>query len=287
MLAFRALSILPFPLLYAVAGLVYFILYYVVRYRRSVVKENLRQAFPDKTEPELKRLEKRFFWRFSQVALEIVKARNMTAEDFHQRVTIKNPELVERCSNGFKDSIVVLSIHQANWEWMLLGATLGLNIPIDPVYKPLHNLTADKLIYDIRSKFGSRPLAMDESMKDILRHRRKFRLFVMLADQSPVRSERSHWTTFMNQEAAFYLGGEAIAKLTKFPVLFVHCRRLKTGYYEIEFKELAAPPYDKKSHHITEEYVRLAEEAIREAPESWLWSNRRWKRKRHADEISD
>jgi KDO2-lipid IV(A) lauroyltransferase len=180
--------------------------------------------------------------------------------------------------------VIVLTIHQGNWEWMLHGATANLGIPIDPVYKPLHNKTVDELIYDIRSQFGSRPLAMDESTRDILRRRREFRIFVMVADQSPIRSERGYWTQFMHQEANFYLGTEIIAKMTRFPVLFAQCHRTEPGYYEIEFHELAKPPYDKESHEITDRYVALTEQAIRCEPESWLWSNRRWKRDRAAEE---
>jgi len=161
-----------------------------------------------------------------------------------------------------------------------LEITSAMNIPIDPVYKPLHNKTVDKLIFDIRRQFGSRPLSMAQSTRDILRRRREFRVFVMVADQSPVRSERSYWTQFMNQQAAFYPGTEIIAKMTQFPVLFAQCRRLSRGHYEVEFHELASPPYDKDSHAITDSYVRMAEQAIRSEPESWLWSNRRWKRDR-------
>jgi KDO2-lipid IV(A) lauroyltransferase len=284
---YRLISYLPFPLLYALAWLLYLLLYRVVRYRRAVVRQNLQRAFPEKAEPEIEALGKRFYRRLSEVALEIIKARRMRPEDFLQRAKVRNPELLESYSEGFSKSVIVLTIHQGNWEWMLHGATTALQVPIDPVYKPLHNESVDKLIFDIRSQFGSRPLSMAESTRDIIRRRREFRVFVMVADQSPVRSERGYWTRFMNQEANFYLGAETIAKMTRFPVLFAQCHRRRTGYYEIEFKELARPPYAKESHEITDRYVALAEAAIRSDPESWLWSNRRWKRDRAAEEAMD
>ncbi|TDG14795.1 lipid A biosynthesis (KDO)2-(lauroyl)-lipid IVA acyltransferase [Seongchinamella unica] len=277
---FRWISFLPFSLLYALAWLCYLLLYYVFRYRREVVRTNLANAFPEKSVAERRKLEKAFYLRLSQVALEIIKARRMPAEAFLQRARFTNPELLERYSENFSKSVIVLTIHQGNWEWMLHGATTRFQIPIDPVYKPLHNASVDKLIYEIRSQFGSRPLSMDESVKDIIRRRREFRVFVMVADQSPIRSERGYWTLFMNQEANFYLGAETIAKMARFPVLFAQCRRRRTGYYDIEFKEVATPPYDKEANDITDRYVALAEEAIRSEPESWLWSNRRWKRDR-------
>ena len=286
-LAFTVISWLPFPLIYACAWLAYLLIYHVVRYRRDVVKENLRQSFPEKSDAELAVLGKKFYRRLTQVAFEIVRARRMTPADFRERAIIRNPELVLKYSKGFTRSVIVLTIHQGNWEWMLHGATTAMSIPIDPVYKPLHNPVADKVIYDIRSQFGSRPLSMAQATRDILKRRNEFRLFVMVADQAPTRNERSYWTTFMNQEAAFYLGAESIAKLTQFPVLFAQCHRMRTGHYEIEFHEVAQPPYEKTSHHIVERYIELAEQCIRSEPDSWLWSNRRWKRNRLAEEDSE
>ena len=280
MIFYRLLSWLPFPVLYAIAWVAYLLLYYVAGYRKAVVRENLSRAFPDKSGTEITVLAKKFYRQLAQVALEIVKARRMSKADFRRRVNLVNPELLQRYSNDYQDSVIVLTIHQGNWEWMLHGTNAALDIPIDPVYKPLHNKTVDKLIFDIRSQFGARPLSMEQSTLDILRRRREFRVFVMVADQSPIRRERSYWTEFMNRPAAFYSGTEIIAKMTQFPILFAQCRRQGRGQYEVEFRELARPPYDKDSHAITESYVRMAEQAIRSEPESWLWSNRRWKRDR-------
>jgi KDO2-lipid IV(A) lauroyltransferase len=281
---YRLISYLPFPLLYGLAWVVYLLLYHVFRYRREVVRNNLRGAFPDHSERETAALAREFYRHLARVAMEILKARRMQRADFLDRARLVNPELLARYSKDYTESVIVLTIHQGNWEWMLHGAVAALEIPIDPVYKPLHNKSADKMIFDIRSQFGSRPLAMDIATRDILRRRREFRIFVMVADQSPIRSERGYWTTFMNQEANFYLGAETIAKMTGFPVLFAQCHRRKPGYYDIEFHELGQAPYDKESHEITDRYVALAEEAIRADPPSWLWSNRRWKRDRAAEE---
>jgi KDO2-lipid IV(A) lauroyltransferase len=284
MIFYRLLSWLPFPLLYAAAWLGYLLIYYVAGYRKSVVQQNLSRAFPDKSAKEITLLGKSFYRHLACVACEIIKARRMSTADFAERVRLLNPELLQHKTNNYRESVIVLTIHQGNWEWMLHGATSALDIPIDPVYKPLHNQAVDKMIFDIRSRFGSRPLSMEESTRDILRRRQEFRIFVMVADQSPTRHERGYWTEFLNQEAAFYLGAEVIAKMTGFPVLFAQCHRRRRGYYDIEFHELADPPYDRTSQTITDRYVELAEMAIRSDPASWLWSNRRWKRDRAAEE---
>lgn len=280
---YRALSWLPFPVLYAAAWLAYLVIYYIAGYRKAVVRTNLEHAFPEKSEREITVLAKKCYRHLCRVAFEIFKARRMSQDDFRERVKFVNEDVLARASNNYQDSVIVLTIHQGNWEWMLHGATTALNIPIDPVYKPLHNKAVDELVYTMRSQFGSRPLAMADAPKDILRRRREFRIFVMVADQAPIRSERSHWLSFMNREAAFYVGAEAIAKMTRFPVVFAQCRCSRPGYYDIEFHDVATPPYEKDSHRIIERYVALAEQAIHEQPHTWLWTNRRWKRNRQAE----
>lgn len=283
MIFYRAIAWLPFPVLYFLAWLGYLLLYYVTGYRKRVVTQNLANAFPDKSANEITVLAKKFYRQLAQVAFEILKSQRMKPEDFKKRCRIINPELIQKLSKDSTQSLILLTIHQGNWEWMLHGTSMGLNAPVDAVYKPLHNKTADQLIYEIRTRFGSNPFPIADSAKNIIRRRKEFRLLVMVADQSPIRSERSHWMQFMNQPAAFYLGAETIAKMTKFPVVFAQCHRRSTGYYEIEFHELGTPPYDKQSHEITERFVALAEKAIEDEPESWLWSNRRWKRDPEAE----
>jgi len=286
-LFYRCLSLLPFPALYALAWLGYIALYYVAGYRKAVVRENLQQAFPDKSATEVTVLAKKFYRQLAQVALEIVKARRMTQAQFRQRVKVLNPELVHASSDGLRRSVIILTIHQGNWEWMLHGVGATLGVPLDPVYKPLHSATSNRLMQEVRSRFGSRPLPLANATRDILRRRRQFRLLVMVADQSPIRRERSYWTQFMHREAAFYLGAETIANATGYPVLFAQCHRRRRGYYEVEFHTLPNSPDPTKGHELTQAYVEMAERAIRSEPESWLWSNRRWKRRRCDDQPED
>ncbi len=286
MLFFRLLSRLPFPLVYAVAWLAYLFIYYLSGYRKAVVRQNLRQAFPDKSETEITKLAKSFYRHLTNLGLEIVKARTMTAQQFEQRVQITNPELLLDKTEGRSRSVIILTIHQGNWEWMLHGVALHLNVPMYPVYKPLHSGGWDEWAKDVRSRFGSQPLPMSDATRDIIRRRSEFRMFVMVADQAPIESERSHWVPYLNKEAPFYLGAEKIAQMTRFPVVFAQCTRHATGHYELTFREVADPPYEKEGHAILESYVQLAESAIRAQPETFLWSNRRWKRDRAVEEAA-
>jgi KDO2-lipid IV(A) lauroyltransferase len=277
---YRLLSFLPLPLLYALGWPCYLFLYHIAGYRKATVLQNLGQAFPEKSANEITVLAKNFYRQLVDVALEILRTRRMSAEELRRRVTVTNGELLQRYTGNARQPVIVLTIHQGNWEWMLHGVSLALDVPIDPVYKPLHDPGMDRLMLEVRSRFGARPIPMANAPRDILRRRREFRLFVMVADQAPIRRERSYWTTFLNAEAAFYEGPEAIARLTGYPVLFARCRRRARGHYEVTFEEVARPPYPKDEHPVIDNYVRLAERAIREEPQSWLWSNRRWKRKR-------
>lgn len=285
MLAYRLLSWLPLPLLHLLAWPLYLLLYYVAGYRKAVVQQNLRQAFPRKSEKALTVLAKRFYRQLVQVALETIKTRRMSAAAIRQRVSLLNPELLRDYSNDFQDPVIVLSIHQGNWEWMLHGVSTALDIPVDVVYKPLHSPSANQLMLDVRSRFGARPVTMADAPRQILRSRKQFRAIAMLADQSPTRSERSYWTRFLNGDAAFYQGAGVIAHTARLPVLFIQCRRQRRGHYEVEFHEVARPPYSGSPDAITKRYVQLAEQAISSEPESWLWSNRRWKRRRGAKDI--
>jgi KDO2-lipid IV(A) lauroyltransferase len=277
---YRCLGRLPFALLYPLAWLVYLFLYYVAGYRKGVVMDNLAHAFPDRNETEITLLAKNFYRRFAQVALEITRARYMHEEDFRRRVEVLNPDLLVDASEGLTRTVIVLTIHQGNWEWMLHGLSATLGVPLDPIYKPLHSPAADRFMREVRSRFGARPLPLKMAPRDILRNRHRFRLLAIVADQSPIRRERSHWTRFLNRDTAFYPGAEALARSAGCPVIFAQCRRLGQGHYRIALHPLGEPPYALPQGELTERYVRMAERAIREEPESWLWSNRRWKRRR-------
>ena len=280
MIFYRCLGRLPLALLYPVAWLTYIFIYYVSGYRKAVARENLTNAFPERSETEITVLLKKFYRGLCQTALEITRARYMSREAFLRRIEVLNPDLLADCSEGMTRTVIILTIHQGNWEWMLHGVSANLGVSLDPVYKPLHSPTADRFMREVRARFGARPIPMKAAPRDILGNRKQFRLVAMVADQSPIRGERSLWTTFLGREAAFYQGAEAMARSLGCAVVFAQCRRLRRGHYQVEFHKLGEPPYSSPEGELTLRYVEMAERAIRAQPESWLWSNRRWKRQR-------
>lgn len=277
---YRALALLPLSLKYALAKPLTWLLRDVAGYRRETVDKNLAASFPEMGDAERAAVAKQFYAQLVDTALEIVHAYRMSKTDFTTRMKVRNPELITELTDQGQRSVVVLVIHQGNWEWMLHGAAIQLGITIDPVYKPLHNQGSDRFALELRSRFGAEPVTAATAAKDILRKRRQVRLFALLADQSPGQRERKHWTTTLHQDTAWHTGAATIARLTRSPVCFAQCIRRARGHYDIVFHEITRDPRSLEEHEMIEAYSQLAESAIREQPESYLWSNRRWKLRR-------
>ena len=229
---------LPAPLRGLAALIVYGALYYLAGYRKAVVSENLARAFPQKNEKELTKLAKKFYRQLSQTSLEVPQTRVMSAADLRERVQLKNPELVEQYSRGYTQSVLLLALHQGNWEWLLAGTAVGLGQPLDVVYKPLHNAGVDQFMQEVRSKFGCHPIAVSEVAAHLVRHRRAPRLLAMAADQAPGRQERSIFCNFLHHPTAFHHTPAELAARTGLPVLFARCSSAGTGQYTVHFEAL-------------------------------------------------
>ena len=173
MIFYRCLGRLPLALLYPVAWLTYIFIYYVSGYRKAVARENLTNAFPERSETEITVLLKKFYRGLCQTALEITRARYMSREAFLRRIEVLNPDLLADCSEGMTRTVIILTIHQGNWEWMLHGVSANLGVSLDPVYKPLHSPTADRFMREVRARFGARPIPMKAAPRDILGNRKQ------------------------------------------------------------------------------------------------------------------
>ncbi|MFT4615227.1 MAG: KDO2-lipid IV(A) lauroyltransferase [Bacteroidia bacterium] len=271
------LGVLPTPLLYHAANLLYRVLYFVTGYRKAVVMENLARAFPQRNEKEITILAKKFYRQLSQTALEIPRGRTMSEQDLRDGVHLENPEMVEQYSRGYTQSVLLLSLHQGNWEWLLTGTALGLGQPLDVIYKPLHNVATDRFMQQVRGRFGCRTVAVADIAADLLRHRRAPRLLAIAGDQAPGSQERSLLCNFLQQPTLFHHTPGELAARTGLPVLFAHCRRCSPGQYSVRFEALTSAQGEQDAELITRAYAEVAERAILEEPESWLWSHRRWK----------
>ena len=274
---YRTLALLPLPIKYGLSSMAAWLLGTVFRYRARVVANNLRNAFPEQNEQWRKAVAKRFYRQFTDVTMEILHTSRMSLDDFAKRVTVGGIDELDRLSENRTRSVIVLTIHQGNWEWMMHAANAHTGIAIDPVYRRLHSPGADRSAYEARSQFGGQPILMERVARNVLKHRRRCRALVLVADQSPGQRDNIYWTQWLNQPTAFFTGPATIAQLTKFPVMFARCRRESRGHYHLQLMPITETPEQATPEEIIEAYARVAEESIQAEPESFLWSNRRWK----------
>ena len=280
---YRAIALLPLPVKYGLSATAAFLLRRVFRYRAQVIDTNLRNAFPERDAEWRRYTAARFYRQFTDVTMEIVHASRMNLDDFKRRVTVEGIDELDRLTENRTRSVIVLTIHLGNWEWMMHAANAHGDIPIDPVYRRLHNKGSDRFAYEVRSRFGGEPILMEKVARNVLKHRRRFRALVLVADQSPGERDNVYWTDWLNQPTAFFTGPATIAQLMDFPVMFARCRRKSRGRYHLSLIPIVETPGQLTEEGIIEAYIRAAEETIRDEPESFLWSNRRWKHQPPAD----
>ncbi|UOQ67320.1 lysophospholipid acyltransferase family protein [Hymenobacter volaticus] len=277
----RGLAHLPLTVLYGLADFIYFLLAYVVRYRQQVVLTNLRNSFPEKSEVEIQRVQRLFYRNFAQVIVETLKLAAMSEAELKRRVTFSNPEVLERHFAQGR-TVLGLSSHAGNWEWVLTSGALWLSAHVDGVYKPLMNPFFESFMRQLRTGTGAGLIPMRDTLRDLIQRRGETRVVSLLSDQAAGPEDRPYWTTFMNQEAGFYTSAERLASRFNCPVVYVGIHRLHRGRYEIVLADLydGDSPLPTDSFPITESFVRHLEADIRSFPADYLWSHRRWKHKR-------
>jgi len=275
----KLLSRLPWWVLYGLSSLIYFLAYYVVRHRQHVIREQLAKVYPNLTDAERDLIHRQFLKNFCDVLVEVLKSVSMSAEDMCARVHVLNFEVARRFLDTGQ-SVMFVTSHLCNWEWLLHGVALQLGFPLDAGYKPLHDRWAERLMLKVRSQFGARLVPAKELLADIIQRRGIVRAIAMNADQAPVSTDKRHWTVFLGQDSAFYVGAEQISRATRLPVIYACMRRVRRSYYEVELKLLWDGKETVAPNQITEKYARACEVDVLRSPADWLWSYRRWRLKK-------
>ena len=273
-------TLLPLPVLYILSDFLYLLLYYFPKYRRKVVTTNLKNAFPEKTEKELKYIEKKFYRHLADLFIETFKLTHMSKAQIMRRCTITNSEILNRFYNEKRDIIGVLG-HYNNWEWLIIFPEFS-NYKFTTIYKPLQNKYFDRFINNLRSKFGTYLVSMSFIIRNIIHDKNNNLLTfsAFIADQTPVKNDIKYWTTFLNQDTPVYLGAEKVASKYDMAVVFLNLQKIKRGYYNVTIELLFEHTAGLPEYLITETHVKRLEEIIREKPEFWIWSHRRWKHKK-------
>jgi Kdo2-lipid IVA lauroyltransferase/acyltransferase len=277
------ITLLPLWVLYLFSDILYYILYYVVAYRRKVVTENLRNSFPEKSEKERKTIEKKFYRHLADIMVETLKLTHMSKRSQRKRFTYTNLEVIDKLREDKRDVIAVLG-HYNNWEWPTL-LPYYLNYKTIIIYKPLQNKYFNGFMNDHRSKFGIVLTPTSHVIRDIISFKIKGinTLSVFISDQIPAKGDIKYWTTFLNQDTAVFTGAGKIASKYDMAIVFFHIQKIKRGHYNLDIELLHDHTKGLSEEVITESHVRRLEEIIREKPEYWIWSHRRWKHKKPAD----
>lgn len=279
----RLISSLPLSVLYVFSDVLFVLTYYVIRYRRKIVWQNLRNSFPDKPAEELAHIQRSFYRNLCDYAMEMLRLVSMPAEELTRRMQFRNLEVMERFKAA-QQPVIVLASHQFNWEWLLVAASLQHPMPADFVYQKVKNKFFNDLSLRVRSRFGAYPIRRDQVARELAKRREIVRMVATVADQYPgYGRDKKYVARFLNQETAFFLGTNQMAILSQYPVVYYRCVRIRRGYYTAEPIVVAEPPYDRESTVPLDNYIRLVEETICKYPDGWLWSHNRWK-KRHLSE---
>jgi KDO2-lipid IV(A) lauroyltransferase len=244
-----------------------------------VIREQIQKVFPARSEADREAIHRQFLRNFCDVLFEVLKSASMSEAQIRDRVRIVNLEAARARLLGGQSTLFVTS-HLCNWEWLLHGVAVQLGFPLDAAYKPLHDAWAERLMLALRSRFGARLVPAKGLLADFLSRRSLVRALAMNADQAPVSTERRHWTRFLGQDTAFYVGAEQIARATRLPIFHLGMRRVRRGHYEVEVHPLWDGKESTPAGEITERYARLCEREVLESPADWLWSYRRWRLKK-------
>lgn len=276
------LSLLPLQVLYRVSDILYYPLYYVVRYRRQVVRQNLTGSFPEKSEKEIIRIEKEYYAWFCDYVVETVKQMSMSKHQMMKRMTFSGvDDIVKAMEQENKNFCFVYLGHYGNWEWI---ASLPYWVPADvkcgQIYHPLRNRAVDRLFLRLRNQFGGVCIPMKETLRKIIEMRRNNQKAIIgfISDQAPKWNSIHHWCDFLHRKTPVFIGTEKIGKQVDALIYYAEVTRPKRGHYHCAFKPLTHCAKQVPDYELTDRFTRLLEEMITNDPSCWLWTHKRWKR---------
>lgn len=274
------ISMLPFRLLYLLSDFVYLIVYYLIGYRKETVRENLALALPHLSDKERLVIEKKSYHHLCDMFLEMIKTMTISKAEMDKRFQFTNIEVNDYLEKQNK-SIALMCAHYASYEWVV-SMNSKTNFQGFAIYKRLANPYFDKLVRKIRSKFKATLITTKESIPLIRENYRNnvLGIYGFASDQSPKISSVFHWHTFMGVEVPVHTGAEMLAKKYDMNVLFLKVKKVKRGYYQTSFEILSENVKEVPNYEITDQFLKLVEQQIYEAPEYYLWTHKRWKHRR-------
>lgn len=275
-LVIKPLSLLPLPILYGFSSGLFYITYYLFPYRKKVVLENLKFAFPDLSQNDRNAIAKKFFRHFIDLLIETIKVFSISEDEFKQRVKVANPDFAKPFEEK-NQSIIIMAGHTANWEWLALqfhqmGDWKGMGI-----YKQLSNKYFDKLMVESRGRFGIELCSTKNVSNYFETHHNERIAYGFLADQNPRDKNNAYWIDFFGVKVPWAMGAEKYARQYNMPVLYGDSIKISRGYYKLEYSLITNNPSELAEGEITKLFVKKLEESILKDKPSWLWTHKRWK----------
>lgn len=267
-------SLIPKFVLYGIAYCFYFLMYYVVKYRRNIVCENLKKSFPNKQKSFYKITEKKFYKHLNQIFAEYINSISITKLGIKKQVKFSGLNILNKYIKQNK-AIFLLGGHIGNWE-MIHSLPLHVNTSVYGIYKPIKNTFTNKLVLKIRSRFGLKLIPTNQTARTFIKLKNKSYISFFIADQRPLKHTINHWITFLNQDTPVETGPEKLGKQLNAVFLYYKIIRKSKGKYELsirEFSKINTP----SSYPITEALFYELENDIKSHPSEYLWSHKRWK----------
>lgn len=271
------ISKLPLQILYIFADFIFFLSYYLVGYRKKVVTENLKKAFPDKSMAEIKAIRRKFYKNFADYIIETVKLFTISSTELRVRMQHLNQDLFHQAKKDGKN-VILLAGHVFNWEWMTV---LPIIIPQEnchPVYRKVSNTFWENKLKLIRNNFGNIALEAKQVIRQILKTPNDGNsIYMFVADQTPHSSEVNFGVDFLNQATPAFIGYDKLATRLDLDFFYCEMKKVKRGYYQVNYYKIF-PEGDKfQPFEVVEKFHKKLENTINKRPDNWLWSHRRWK----------
>jgi len=284
----KLVSLIPLRLLYLVSDLIFFLLYHVLKYRKEIVRSNLKIAFPEKAEREREIIMKKFYKNLSDTFIEIIKMLSWSEEEVRKRFTGNMEELNKWV--GKEKSIQVITGHFFNWELANLSVSSQCQLPFLGVYMPLTNQPMNKIFFDLRKRFGTILIPATDFKNNVKEYFKHQSALILVADQNPGSPDKGWWLNFFSRPAPFVPGPAKGAITRNTVVIYANYFKIKRGYYEVKFEEITQDPSKYTEASLTYILAKKVEASVKERPDNYLWTHRRWKhhwKPEYADQWAD
>lgn len=269
-------SLLPFAVLYFLSDGIYFFLYYVFGYRRKIVTANLKIAFPEKSEKEIHKISKKFYHNLTDTFVEIIKLISMSNRSFEKRCKGDFSMIEDLVKKG--KNVQLHAGHQFNWEFgSLFMSKVIKSIPTYAIYMPIKNMAVERLFLKIRQKYGTIFVKATEFRQRREKIFSERFVFFLAADQNPGDPGSAYWLKYFNKPAPFITGPEIGGIKNDTAIVFVRSRIPERGHYVLECTLCTENAASTSVGEITRAFRDFLEKTIREEPDNYLWTHRRWK----------